>query len=108
MHQYVCHTTTVAWVAVCRAHCVLNGTGDVFMAPIDSGAGSRPPFPYGSVPVYDFTIGEVRDAWVRSRSFTLPHSCTLRMSRSLIQEPPLVKTIQTVCRFVSSRLHGST
>lgn len=45
-----------------------NTKGEVFIAPIDSGAGARPPFPYndhgGGVPVYDFSVPEVRAAWV--------------------------------------------
>jgi hypothetical protein len=46
-----------------------NASGAVFTAPIDSGAGARPPFPYnaasGGVPVYDFTVAAMRDAWVQ-------------------------------------------
>lgn len=42
--------------------------GGVFIAPIDSGAGATPPFPYnahgGGVPVFDFTVPGVRSAWV--------------------------------------------
>ena len=43
--------------------------GKVIMAPIDAGPGARPPFPYnaatGGVPVYDFTVPAMRDAWVQ-------------------------------------------
>lgn len=45
-----------------------NSSNVPFIAPIDSGPGSVPPFPYnangGGVPVYDFTVAEVRQAWV--------------------------------------------
>ena len=46
-----------------------NSSNNPFIAPIDSGAGARPPFPYnahgGGVPVYDFTVPDVRTAWVQ-------------------------------------------
>lgn len=43
-----------------------NATGAVYMAPIDSGKGARPPFPYtDGVPVYDFTVAAMRDTWVQ-------------------------------------------
>jgi hypothetical protein len=39
----------------------------VYIAPIDSGAGSKPPFPYnahgGGVPVFNFSEQAMRDAW---------------------------------------------
>ena len=42
-------------------------SGSVFIAPIDSGPGATPPFPYnahgGGVPVFDFTVPAVRSAW---------------------------------------------
>ena len=46
-----------------------DAKGTVFKAPIDAGAGARPPFPYnahgGGVPVYDMTVQGMRDAWVQ-------------------------------------------
>lgn len=46
-----------------------NSSGSVFVAPIDGGPGNRPPFPYnahgGGVPVFDFTVPDMRQAWVQ-------------------------------------------
>eukprot|EP00037_Helgoeca_nana_P014205 m.132461 g.132461 ORF g.132461 m.132461 type:complete len:400 (-) comp22449_c0_seq1:22-1221(-) len=46
-----------------------NDQGKVLIAPIDSGAGATPPFPYnahgGGVPAYNFSFPELRDAWVQ-------------------------------------------
>lgn len=45
---------------------VRNSSGSVLIVPLDHGAGANPPFPYGKgVPVYDFTVAQVRDAWVQ-------------------------------------------
>lgn len=46
-----------------------NSAGKALIAPIDSGAGAIPPFPYngnalGGVPVYDFTVPAMLSAWV--------------------------------------------
>ena len=53
-----------------RGWLLKNSSGDVYIAPIDSGGGSKPPFPYtvngvGGVPIYNFTVPEMRAAWVQ-------------------------------------------
>ena len=46
-----------------------NSSGVPFIAPIDSGLGQRPPFPYnahgGGVPVFDHTVAAARTVWVQ-------------------------------------------
>ena len=53
-----------------RGWLLKNSSGDVYIAKIDSGSGARPPFPYtvngvGGVPIYNFTVPEMRAAWVQ-------------------------------------------
>jgi hypothetical protein len=42
-----------------------NSSNVPFLAPVDSGKGSRPPFPYSKgLHVFDFTVPDMREAWV--------------------------------------------
>ena len=61
-----------------------NASGVPFVAPVDSGLGAEPPFPYaqnelGGLHVWDHTLPAVREAWVQVNAV----ACTRRLSPGL-------------------------